>query len=157
MTQISRLGYALLGIAVFIVDRITKLLALRFFDHEYSIFPGLSFQLVYNRGISWGIANTPNPRVFMCVTLLIIFVTFYLAWYTLNRARAGEQIYGEILILSGSISNILDRLLYGGVIDFILFYWKSYSFPIFNIADVAIVIGVGIMFLQLYKIERSKA
>lgn len=150
-------AYVSIFILIFLLDRITKLWALSHWISEYQVFKGLSFLVVFNRGISWGIANTPNSLVYCTVTALIIFVTCCLVWYTRQRYRAGYAIYGELCVLAGSVSNIIDRFVYGGVVDYILLYWKQYTFPIFNIADIAIVLGVGLMFLQLHKAEKAES
>ncbi len=52
------------------------------------------------------------------------------------------------MVIAGSVSNILDRVVYGGVVDFIHVHINGWSFAVFNIADVAIVVGVCIMMLQ---------
>ena len=65
----------------------------------------------------------------------------------------GKNILGEIFVLSGAISNIIDRFYYHGVIDFISLHWKKYYWPIFNLADLFIVLGV---FLMLFYVIKEK-
>ncbi len=74
-----------------------------------------------------------------------------LAFYTYLRWRKGFWIGGECFVLAGSLSNIVDRIIYHGVLDFILLSFNTWSWPVFNIADMAIVFGVGIMIIQGYK------
>ena len=60
------------------------------------------------------------------------------------------------LVLSGAIGNLIDRLRYGEVVDFLDFYILSYHWPAFNIADSAICIGIGLMALELLRRDKKK-
>lgn len=139
--------YIALFILVFACDRISKWWALSNAVDQYVITPWLSFDLIYNRGISWGMLHSVQTLGFVLVTILIGGVTTFLGVYAYRRALAGYAIYGEILVLAGSCANLVDRFIYGGVVDFILFSYGAYFFPVFNIADVAIVLGVAAMAL----------
>lgn len=136
-------------IVPFLLDRITKHLALNGFFKEYKIDNFLAFELSYNRGISWGALHSDNKYIFIILSSFILIIICFLIWHIIHRIRKGKIIYGELLIISGAISNFIDRIIYGGVIDFILIYYKNYSWPVFNIADTCIVLGVIIMFFTL--------
>ena len=62
-----------------------------------------------------------------------------------------------ILILGGAVGNVIDRLVYGHVVDFLLFYWKDWYYPAFNIADVAITCGAVLLVLDELLRGRAKA
>ena len=147
--KITIVGYFLLCNIIFIVDRITKHLAMMFAQIPLPIAPGLTFVYVKNRGISWGLLHASTMTVFMLTTLAITAVIGILGIYTYKRWLHNRAIVGECLVLTGAISNLLDRILYCGVIDFIEISYHDWYFPVFNIADVAIVLGVGIMFITL--------
>lgn len=142
--------YVIIMLLIFSLDRITKIFALTYWRKEYVVNSYLYFQLMFNRGVSWGFFNYCNTVIFLLVSTIIIAVTAVLAYYAYIRLKDKFLIIGEILVISGSISNIVDRVYYGGVIDFIAFHYGSCSWPIFNIADAAIVIGVIFMFFQLF-------
>jgi len=144
-------NYGVIFVLAFAADRITKYFALLNCKKACTINQFLTFQLTINRGISWGMFHSNNNMMFFVITGLIILITAGLLFYTFIRWLNGNFIGGEILVLAGSISNIIDRFLYDGVIDFILISHGGWSFPIFNIADVCIVFGVGLMALELYK------
>lgn len=135
-------------IVLFLVDRSTKFFALRHFTTEYVVNPYLYFQLMFNRGISWGMFNTLHTATFIGVTLIVVSITGIMGWYAYNRLKQGYTIVGELLVLTGSFSNIIDRLWYGGVIDFIGLQYGSWYFPVFNVADAAVVLGIGILLVQ---------
>jgi signal peptidase II len=83
--------------------------------------------------------------VTQCVGVIVVTVTSVLAAYAWQRFCEGKKVIGETLILAGAISNIADRLWYGGVIDFIILSFHGYAWPTFNVADIAIVAGVVLM------------
>lgn len=139
------LFYFLIGFVFFIIDRITKFIALKKFGHEYVINSYLSFQLVFNRGISWGLFYYSNEILFFIVNFIICFIILYLLKYTYMRFMQNYTILGETFVLSGALSNLFDRFYYGGVIDFIEFHYRQWYFPTFNIADSIIFLGVLIM------------
>jgi len=108
----------------------------------------LSYELVFNRGISWGLFNAQSVLLFLLVSLIIASVTLCVGCHAYYLYRRGFSIFGHVLVFVGSFSNIIDRIYYGGVIDFILLSCRHYSWPVFNVADMAIVIGIIIMMMQ---------
>ena len=75
-----------------------------------------------------------------------------------GRDKRGINVLGEVMVIAGSSSNIIDRMVRGGVVDFIEFSYKNWAWPTFNIADAAIVVGVFFMLMQLLrKVPRSDA
>ncbi len=146
MKLVSKLSaYGALALAVLIIDRITKLYALQWCVEPYLFNSFIACRLVFNRGISWGLLHMQSPTGFMLVSLGIVIITTLLLAYAISRSRQGHCIAGEIMVVAGSISNVYDRVVYGGVVDFIQLSYNGYSWPIFNIADSAIVAGVGLM------------
>jgi signal peptidase II len=135
-------------ISLFIVDRASKLWALSL-DDDVFVNQFLSFHLAFNRGISWGFFDSTDSLPFLIVSGIVFALVTYLLWYTIQRYRSGYSIIGELLVLTGAFSNIFDRLQYQGVIDFILLSYKNYYWPLFNIADALIVLGVFIMVMEI--------
>ncbi len=121
-------------------------------DVDLQASPFLNFSLIWNRGVSWGIFNEASSYGFYVLTAFIVLVTiglayhaFYLEWY---KRRA--NIFWEIFVLAGSVSNLIDRFVFGGVIDFIQLHMGLWYWPTFNIADAFIVVGViGLMFKNM--------
>lgn len=136
--------YLFCSIAILIFDRLTKFLALTYLKNPYTINQYFSFELTFNRGISWGIFHNAADIFFIIISLFIATITFLLAVHAYYLYNKKKYIFGHVCIIVGSISNLIDRIIYSGVIDFILLSYKNYSWPIFNIADVAIVAGIGL-------------
>lgn len=139
-------GYLVLGTLIFIIDRATKLAALAHcLQGSYIVNQFLSFEVVFNRGISWGMLHSASDVVFGIVSLIIAIVTGALCWYAYHNYKSGNPIIGEVFIIAGSLSNLIDRVVYNGVVDFIILSYGDVSWPVFNIADAAIVLGVGLL------------
>jgi len=133
---------ALLGTVIFFLDRISKTWALSY-----------SGDLVLNRGISWGLFHSDSSAVFLSVSLAVFLVTLVVLWHGWHRALEGKMFYGELLVCVGSFSNLYDRVMYGGVIDFIMLQAGPLLFPSFNIADAVIVCGTLLLVYDLVVYE----
>ncbi|HSC25353.1 MAG TPA: signal peptidase II [Candidatus Babeliales bacterium] len=145
-------NYILVAIFIFIVDRVLKIAALAWCtDFVYVINSYVTFDVVINRGVSWGLLHSTNDFIFFMVSCAIVIITGALCWYAYNQYRQGISILGEICIIAGSVANLTDRLFYSGVVDFIVLSYKNWFWPVFNIADVAIVIGTSIVMFQQIK------
>jgi signal peptidase II len=108
--------------------------------------------LRYNTGAAYSLlAHESGWQRWFLIGLAIIVSLVIFGW--LRRLSAKEKLEGFALslILGGAIGNLLDRIMYGHVIDFILWYHKHWEFPAFNIADSAITLGVLLLMLSLYK------
>jgi signal peptidase II len=140
----------IISLVVVALDQTTKLSILSLFsDSEFEIYKVtffLNIVLVWNYGISFGVLNdaSQNQIILILISLSIIGTLIY--WAMSSQDKSIQ--YPVALIIGGAFGNIVDRIFYGAVIDFIDFYFRVYHFPAFNIADSCIVIGVGILLLQ---------
>lgn len=135
------LKYLALFVAIFVIDMVTKSLALSYCAGEIAV----------NKGVSWSMFHSSNQLVSRLVIVFVIcFIAFFI-WYTIGQARARKPLWGETCVLAGALANLLDRFMYGGVIDFIQLGLCGYSFPVFNVADVAITVGAAIMLWEGFR------
>lgn len=145
-------AYCAIALGIFIIDRATKLAALAWCsEHAYKVNSFLSFDVVFNRGISWSMLNFSSNIGFIVVSLMIAMVTVAVCWHAYYNYARGVSIIAETLIIAGSISNLIDRVIYSGVVDFILLSYGNLSWPVFNVADAAIVMGVGLLLFRYEK------
>ncbi len=144
---------------VFAIDRFTKWLVetnVSAMD-TYHVIPGF-FDIVHseNRGIAFGIMNdsTSEWRTGMLVVLSCAAVIFVAAmlWNAQRLDRA--SFWGLSLILGGASGNVFDRAVWGKVTDFLDFYVRDYHWHTFNIADSAIVVGSGLLLIELVRPKR---
>lgn len=105
-----------------------------------------SLQFVYNPGAAFGmLAN--QKWLFVVVSLGAVGGILY--FMRRPEAKQGVLPLAMGLLLGGAIGNLVDRVRYGKVVDFLLFYWREWSFPNFNVADIGITVGVGLFILHL--------
>lgn len=143
--------YGIISLIAFAVDRISKYWVITSCPMPSTEQKALSIALTYNRGVSWSFFDSERSDVFAAVTAVVSGVVCAFAYYTYQRYHEGYSIFGNCLVLAGALSNIVDRLVYGGVVDFISFSCGRYEWPVFNVADGAIVVGALIMFLASEK------
>lgn len=121
----------------------------------------LEFNVTYlrNHGAVWGIFSDLAPTLrlglFYSVTVVAVFGVLYL----FRKTPPSNRVYRSalIFILAGAVGNFIDRLLLTYVIDWIHFQWHllgwEYSFPVFNVADISIDVGIGLMLLDMILVE----
>ncbi len=143
------LGLLFLGIFIILLDQLTKFFARSYLQTPVYINKFFSFDLSFNRGISWGVFHTNNIIFFYLISFIIAVVLALLGLYIINRLNSGHSVFAEFLVLSGGVSNLIDRFFYEGVVDFLAFNFGGFSFPNFNIADIFITLGVFFMFIKI--------
>lgn len=154
--RVSRLfyRYMLLIFSIIGIDRITKFI-MRELQEPYVVNDYVSFTLHYNRGISWSMFHSESTLVFTILTTLIALCIFIFGLYAFVRYHNNFGITCELMVCAGAFSNLIDRLLYGGVVDFIMLSYKGWSWPVFNIADTVIVLGlIGMILIGYFSNER---
>lgn len=150
----ARKYFFLISVAVVVLDRLTKyIVEQRLPLHEsISIIPGF-FKLTHieNRGAAFGLfADSPSEwKVAMLVlfSVIALVVVSFLLWKN-SHAMTSTGV-GLALILGGAIGNLWDRLAAGHVTDFLLFYISRYEWPAFNVADSSIVVGAGLLVVEI--------
>ncbi len=141
----------LLFFGLFVCDRVTKLWALNFLgDASVMVTSWFNFSLILNRGIAWGLLFFDSHVGFYVITALVMCVTILFGAYLLKCIHNRESWFFEVCVFTGAFSNIVDRFIYKGVIDFIELHYASWYWPTFNVADMCVVVGVvGILIKQV--------
>jgi len=146
------LWYLLIGAVIILCDQITKQWALSaLHDGPMRISSWLTLRLVFNRGISWGMFSSEHALLFWLITFAILVITLSIAVMAYRSYLKNRFFGGELLVMAGAISNLIDRFAHRGVIDFIELSYKGWAWPIFNIADCSIVLGVICIFITQYR------
>ncbi len=144
-----------LAIVAVALDQLTKwLVATRMaLFSEIEVIPGFfSLQYVYNTGAAFGMLK--NGRWFF-VAVAAAAVVGILIYLRQPESRNPLARVALGLVMGGAVGNMIDRIVTGKVIDFLLFYWRDYYFPNFNVADICVTVGVGLLFLHLFMAERK--
>lgn len=161
----SRSGGSLvpwLGIAfiVILLDQISKITITRMFAHgqEKTITSFFNLVLAYNEGAAFSFLSTQGGWQRYLFAGIAIAAVCYIVY--LLRKHAGQRMFcwALALIMGGALGNLIDRIAYGHVIDFLDFHWRGLGhFPAFNIADTGITIG-AILFIvdELRRVNKTK-
>jgi signal peptidase II len=136
-----------LGGLVVVVDQLVKRWVVTTFEYgdERPLLPVLSLVRWHNEGAAFSmLSNAGGWQRWFFVALALAFVAF-IVW-ELRRLPASQRAMGWVygLILGGAIGNLIDRVLAGYVVDFVLVHWRAWYFPAFNVADIALTIGAMI-------------
>jgi len=120
----------------------------------HRILPFLDFTLLWNKGISYGLLDTSGNLGKWLLIALTILIIFGFLWMVRGPQRASIILaYG--LIIGGAAGNLVDRLVHGAVVDFISLHAAGYYWYVFNVADIAITLGVAALFLDMFIGEKS--
>ncbi len=137
-----------------ILDIISKQLILHFFKTSESlsiIKHFFSLTLAKNTGVAFSMLEGKVPMIIL-ITLIIIFL---LLTSLKKNCKNKIEVIGYSLVIGGALGNLLDRIIYGYVIDFLDFNIFGFDFPIFNLADSFIVIGIFLILITNFKEGRN--
>jgi signal peptidase II len=140
--------YAFVFFCLSIFDRITKMGALYSCGSEKVITSYLSCEMVINRGFALSIGHDSAAGFLYASVFVALCVTLFCCAYARVLWCSRSSLWGIGSVIIGAVSNIADRLLYGGVIDFIVLHYRGWEFPTFNIADVLICGGIMLLMVQ---------
>lgn len=135
------------ALAIAILDQLSKWAVVETLN-RYETVPVINgfFNLVHlrNRGMAFGIMNRPDLDLgfYFLTAGSLVAIGILLAWFFKIKEEARRIIIGLSLILGGAVGNLIDRLRFREVIDFLDFYLGSFHWPAFNVADSAITVGV---------------
>jgi len=156
------LGWLMIALVLVVLDQTTKIgfdTALHY-GERLQVLPFFDFTLLYNTGAAFSfLAGGQGWQrwLFTAIALIATVVIVRLLW-----KHPQQSVFCAALacILGGALGNVIDRLLYGHVVDFLLFYWQDWYFPAFNVADIAITIGAILLLLDeilRWRRERRRA
>ena len=153
-------GWLSLAVVVVLLDQLTKWLVLRSFSfaQRRPVIDGFfDLTLVYNKGAAFSfLANAGGWQRWFFTGIGVAAAVFilYLLW------RHGSQrlfALGLALILGGAVGNVIDRVLHGHVVDFVLLHWRELYWPAFNVADSGITVGAVLLVVdELRRVRRSR-
>jgi signal peptidase II len=149
------------AIAIVIADRLTKLLVIREIPVGgwRSVAPGVALTHVHNRGIAFSLFSEGGWLSRIILHGVILTAVVLIAWMLFRHGQRQPMAglaFG--LILGGAVGNLIDRVMYGWVVDFIHLWVRigdrSWAWPDFNVADSAITVGAGLLILNELLIQR---
>ena len=143
----------LTALVVVIVDQISKYMVRNFLEplHPIRILPFFQLVSVRNEGAAFGLFKGFGNTAFVIIAIVAIILISYLL--IANR----ENRLGLSLILGGAIGNLIDRIVFGSVTDFIDIFAGNFHWPAFNVADSALTVGLIVMVLtSLFQVKKEQ-
>lgn len=137
---------------VLAIDQITKVVASLYLklNQSIKIITNLFYlTLCHNEGAAWGIFS--NAKFIIGIGTILAMLIIYHFIYCFKQNKRNNLAFG--LLIGGLSGNLIDRLMFGHVRDFLDFYIFKYDYPVFNIADIAIVLGVILLIIAILKGE----
>lgn len=135
-----------------VLDRFTKILAVEHLKGQQPIVlveNYFEFSYVENRGAAFGIFQG-QVLLLAAFTIAVLLGFFLYYWKTPKKTRLFTLSVASIV--TGALGNLFDRVVYGHVVDFITVHWRStHYFPSFNVADIFITVGTGLLILHILK------
>ena len=154
----SGLSFLWLSAVAFLLDLLTKYIVVQKFDlyESVNVLPVFNLTYVRNYGAAFSFLADHDGWQKYFFILLAIGISLMLAYFMKkNRADQTLQNAAYALIIGGALANMVDRAYNGFVVDFFDFYWDIYHYPVFNVADIAICIGAGLLALDAFKGDKK--
>lgn len=148
-----------LAFVILLIDQFSKVLIVGFYQLGDSTLVTSFFNVVrvHNSGAAFSFLAGSSGWQRWFFTAVGVVAAGLIVW--LLKSHSGQKLFSFALacILGGAIGNVIDRLLYGYVVDFLNFHWKHWHFPAFNVADSAITLGAACLILdELLRVRRGR-
>ncbi len=159
-SRYGRLAWLWLSLLVFVVDQASKF----YFDSSLSMYQQIviipdyfSWTLAYNTGAAFSfLAGASGWQRWLFAVIAIAVSAVLVVWLKRLKPEETWLAVALALVLGGALGNLVDRVLLGHVVDFILLHWQNrWYFPAFNIADAAITLGAILLALDMFKSNKS--
>jgi len=153
-----RIG-VIVALVVLVLDQISKVLVLGWSQEWtaplYKVAPFLDFVAIWNTGISYGLFQQGETGRWVLVGINVLAALLFTVWLGRTTKRLEALALG--LLIGGAIGNAVDRVVYGAVFDFVSLHAFGYRWYVFNLADVAVVVGVALLLYDVFLGPASKS
>lgn len=142
-------------LALMLLDQASKIWILHSFSADPAVrtlLPIFDLRLAFNSGVSFSFLHNAPAALLIAGASAVVLV---LLWF-LKDAETALARLAFALIIGGALGNIIDRVRFGFVVDFLHFHWQHWHFPTFNVADCGITIGAILLFIDAFMIFKEK-
>ena len=141
-----------LSALIIILDQISKLWISNHFAYGESlaVFSTFNLVLVHNSGAAFSFLSDAGGMQRWLFSGIAIIASVWIVWLLRRHTQQKLLSFALALILGGALGNLIDRIAYGYVVDFLDFYWGVYHFPAFNLADSAITCGAALLLWESF-------
>lgn len=156
----SGLVWLWLTLVMLIADQVTKIMIstqMKLYE-SIELIPVFKITYVHNYGAAFSFLTDAGGWQRWFFSIIAITISALLIWW-LKKLPASNKLLGcaYSLVLAGALGNLYDRLAYGYVVDFLHVFYKTWNFPVFNIADSAICVGAGLLLIDAFLEEKVKS
>lgn len=159
LRRVAAMPWPVIAVLVILLDQGSKLLAEAYLSYHQPVplLPVLNLTLSYNPGAAFSFLGEASGWQRWLFSGFAVAVSVVLVIW-LRRLPPGERwmTWALSLLLGGAIGNLVDRLAYGHVIDFIHVYYDRWHYPIFNIADCGITVGAAMILIHAFFLDRGR-
>jgi len=145
---------------ILILDQVTKWLIVDNFQlyQRINMLPFFDLVRLHNTGAAFSLFSEASGWQRWFFTGLATVISVVILWWQWNLPRERHRLLslGLALVLAGAVGNVIDRMMYGHVVDFLLFYIGPYAWPAFNVADSAICVGVACVLYDHLVLEKKR-
>jgi signal peptidase II len=149
--------WLLVSLVVIVLDQLSKaaISSHFFYGESLAVLPFFNLTLWHNTGAAFSFLHDAGGLQRWLFSAIAVVASVWIIW--LLRKHQSQKLFSFALafILGGALGNLIDRISYGYVVDFLDFYWGSYHFAAFNLADSAISCGAGLLILDSFKNKKS--
>jgi len=155
-----KIRYAGIAVLVIVLDQITKWMATAnlSYNSPVQMMPSFNFRLLHNHGAAFSFLSDAGgwQRWFFTIIASVISCVLVVWIY---RLKPHERLLGLALslVLGGAVGNLIDRVRFGYVVDFLDFFYKHHHWPAFNVADAAICVGTVLLLITSFQAEEDPA
>jgi signal peptidase II len=155
-----KLGYLAITGGVFLIDQVTKAWATRTlrFNGDMPVISGfLNFAYAHNTGVAFSMLDEGGDTGRWGLSAVAIVAAALVLYFFWRTPRTDDRMLGALaLLLAGIVGNVTDRMRLGFVVDFIDVQFGSWHYPTFNVADMAICIGAGLLIIDMILTRKKK-
>jgi signal peptidase II len=156
----KKLIWLVLSVVIVIADQTTKMLVIENLTlyQRIPLLPVLDLVRLHNTGAAFSFLAGESGWQNWLFSGVALIVSGGILWWLVTLKEDGRRALqlGLALVLGGALGNVIDRVLYGYVVEFILFYYQDWSYPAFNVADSAITCGVVLILFDGFVIDRRR-
>lgn len=147
-----------LSALIILLDQISKLWISSHFAYgeTISVLSVFNLVLVHNSGAAFSFLSDAGGMQRWLFSAIAIIASGWIVWLLRRHSHQKLFCFALALILGGALGNLIDRIAYGYVVDFLDFYWDTYHFPAFNLADSAITCGAALMLWESFTNKPEK-
>lgn len=157
--------YLWISLVIIILDQVTKYLCVNYIEYGtrgIEITPFFNLVHVYNLGAAFSMfADWGGVQRYLLAGIAVVMTLIFIVVLLRTKASMKLHCLSYVLFIGGAVGNLIDRIAYGHVIDFLLFYWQDnnghivWSYPAFNVADIAVCCGAALLvYLALFSKEK---